>query len=501
MKKLLLAAAVTGALVSAAFAQTLYPANGASDAAYDTQLMVTFDQKPAIAADTKVEILDASGAVIDTIAAVDEVQVFADGTSINVGPQLIRGDKTTVFVTPHNGKLKPSTTYSVKFPGVNEWSFTTKAATEIKGNTITVNNSISPDNTADFHSIQAALDTAAIMEGKVVISLAAGKYYELLRYKGKADIVLQGPKGNNRGDNCVIEYVNCNDLNAKQDTRVSFYFLGEADLTLENVTLINSADGEKVYSTAVPYASGNAQAETIFFHKANNKHLTAYNCSFKGHQDTMQISGKCWFYNCYVEGDVDYVWGRVECALFENCDFNCVRYVKDRAYLFECRVGLKEENLVPKGFVLYNSTVNVEENQTAFFARRATAIEKAKENYYDQCAIVNVKFQGPGSVNPMLYYVGKAPQFEGDCSDIGWKSYNVNFDGIKGKVKPSKDNADKRYKDSAIITKKLYKAEYANRDLIMNRVFNKSANKYEPDTKNAWDLNKVAKENGYTVSK
>jgi len=498
MKKIVLGA-MAAMLSLSAYAQTLYPANGSKDAAYDSQLVLTFDAAQTISSDTQVQILDASGKVVDVINAKDEVQNFTSGADVYVGPQLIRAEGNNVFVTPHNGKIKPQTAYTVKYPGVASWSFTTKAAPSVNS-VITVNNSTSADNKADFHSIQAALDAAAAApKGTYTISLAAGKYYELLRYTGESDIILQGPKDNKRGDNCVIEYINCNDLNKGQKERVSFYFQGNADLTLENVTLINSADGEKVYSSAVQYASGNAQAETIFFHNGKGHHLTAYNSSFKGHQDTMQISGKCWFYNCYVEGDVDYVWGYVDTALFEECDFNCVKYVKDRAYLFECRVGLKEEKLCPKGMVLFNSTVNVEENQTAFFARRATAVEKAKTNYYDQCAIINVKFQGPGSFNPMCYYVGKAPQFEGDSSNIGWKSYNVDFKNLTGKVKPTKETANKRYKDSAEITKKLYKAEYANRDLIMNRVFNKETGKYEADTEYAWDINQVARDRGYNV--
>lgn len=501
MKKIILAALALTTSLACASALTLYPANGATGAAYDAQLVVTFDSAAQITAETKVEILDSNGNVVDTILAADEVQNFADGAKVNVGAQLIRAEGNSVYITPHNGKILPSSSYSVNFEGAGEWKFETKAAPSLfaDGATITVNNSIAQENSADFHSIQGALDAAAASKGTYTISLAAGTYYELLHYNAESNIILQGPKGNNRGDNCVIQYINCNDLNAGQKERVSFYFnASKANLVIENVTLINAADGEKVYSSAVQYASGNAQAETIFFHNGKGHTLVANNASFKGHQDTMQISGKCWFYNCYVEGDVDYVWGYVDVALFENCDFNCVRYVKDRAYLFECRVGSKEEPLVPKGFVLYNSTVNVEERQTAFFARRATAVEKAKIPYYDQCAIVNVKFKGPGNFNPMSYYVGKAPQFEGDCTNVGWKSYNVNFDELKG-TKPTKETASKRYKDSAELNKKLYKAEYANRNLIMNRVYNKDTGKYENDAKYAWDLNKVIAERGYKI--
>ena len=66
------------------------------------------------------------------------------------------------------------------------------------------------------------------------------------------------------------------------------------------------------------------QAEAIGFDSTGT--LSAYNCSFKSHQDTIRTSSKCWFYKCYVEGDVDFIWsertGRV--ALFENCKIKSI---------------------------------------------------------------------------------------------------------------------------------------------------------------------------------
>lgn len=488
-------------LVFSVSAQSLFPANGSIDAPYDAQLQITFDKEITLDPDTKIEIYDSEGNLIDTIYSKDEVQVFADGSKKNVGSQLIRKDKNTIFITPHNYKLLPSTTYVVKFPEIEQWSFTTKAAPQnlADGSTITVNNSIESTNNANFYSIQAALDFVSNTKGNYTISIAPGIYYELLHYNGEANITLQGPKDNNRGNNLIIQYINCNDLNKGQKDRVSFYFNGQkSNLIIENLTFINLADSEKVYSSALKFPSGNAQAETLFFHNGKGHTLTVYNSSFMSHQDTLQISGKCWFYNCYISGDVDFIWGYADVALFEECEINCLRYKKDRAYIFECRVGLQTEPIVPKGFVLFNSAVNVEKRQNAFYARRATTIEKAKTPYYDQCAIVNVQFKGEGNVNPMKYYVGKPPRFEGDCTNIGWKEYNVTFDELKG-TKPSAETADKRYKDAADISKKLYKKEYSNRDVILNRSYNKDTGKYQEDTDSYWDINQLIKDRNYNV--
>ncbi len=499
-------------LAGAVSAQTLYPANGASEAAYDAQLVLTFQAEPELVPGSFITIYDEAGAIADQIAFTDDEQTFSDGKTVAVGSQLVRKEGKSVFIQPHYGKIAPGAKYSVEVPAdaikaegfsglaKGAWAFSTKAAPAAvsDGATITVNNSMDASNNAQFHSIQGALSFVEKNEGTYTISLAPSTYYELLHYNGTANIILQGPKDNKRGDNTIIKYINCNDMNAKQDTRVVFLFTG-ANLTLENLTIINATDPRKVYISTQKVSSGNAQAETLFFYHGKGKTLNAYNCSFKSLQDTMQISGKCWFYNCYVEGDVDYVWGTAEVALFEECDFHSVFSPlsgKDRAYIFETRVGEEGQPLINKGYVLYNSRVEVDMRQNAYYGRRATAVEKAKIPYYDQCAIVNVEFWGEGNIGDMRWYVGKAPRVVDGSKHVGWKEYNVSFKKITGK-KPS--DTSKRYKDAGDLDKKTYKAEYSNRDVIMNRVFNIEKGVYEDDALAPWDVNQLARDRGYKV--
>lgn len=506
-------AVLCGALLAGALtAQTLYPANGAREAAYDAQLVLTFDTEPELVAGSFITIYDASGATADTIAFTDGEQVFADGTKVAVGSQLVRKVGKSVYIQPHYGSLVPNATYSVEIPagaikagGASDgiakgaWTFTTKAAPAPAndGATLTVNNSTDNANDAQFHSIQAALDFVKNREGTFTISLAPATYYELLHYNGTANIILQGPKGNKRGDDTIITYINCNDMNSGQTTRVSFLFTG-ANLTLENLTLINATNPTKVYLSTQKVPTGNAQAETLFFYNGKGHTLNAYNCSFKSLQDTMQISGKCWFYDCYVEGDVDYVWGTADVALFEECDFHSVYSPlsrKDRAYIFETRVGTTEEPLVGKGYVLYNSRVEVDQRQNAYYGRRATAVTSAKKPYYDQCAIVNVEFFGKGNIGEQRWYVGKEPRVIDGSKHVGWKEYNVSFKKIEG-TKPA--DTSKRYKDAGDLDKKTYKTEYATRDLIMNRVYNTKTGAYEDDAA-PWDINQLARDRGYNT--
>lgn len=80
----------------------------------------------------------------------------------------------------------------------------------------------------------------------------------------------------------------------------------------------------------------------------------------------MRTTGKAWFYKCYIEGDVDFLWmeeaGSV--ALYENCR---LRAVKDRiaadgscnAYFTAPRVSVADEKSYYKGLVVINNVINL----------------------------------------------------------------------------------------------------------------------------------------------
>lgn len=92
--------------------------------------------------------------------------------------------------------------------------------------------------------------------------------------------------------------------------------------------------------------------------------------------------------------------------------------------------------------------------------------------------------------------MGKEPRVIDGSKHVGWKEYNASFKKIEG-TKPN--DTSKRYKDAGDLDKKTYKAEYANRDLIMNRVYNTETGAYEADTAAPWDINQLARDRGYNV--
>ena len=113
-----------------------------------------------------------------------------------------------------------------------------------------------------------------------------------------------------------------------------------AGFQAENITFENS------YNEA---ANGSSQAVAVL---AQADKMIFKDCAFKGNQDTLYAGGKdCrqYYYNCYIEGDVDFIFGAAT-AVFNNCEVfsvnrvgGCVTapstYSDDKGYLFyKCRL-------------------------------------------------------------------------------------------------------------------------------------------------------------------
>ena len=492
-------------------ADRLYPAPGATGAYAEGDLIITFDNQPSLASGMQVFIHDKdTGETVDTVNSANETQIALGSANneIKVGSQLVRVVDKSVYITPHFGKLKYNKSYFVAIPSgavtavlngktfagfsddkaIATWSFTTRTEPVLNVSApVTVEGS--QNSTADFRTVYGALSAIASKPGNWTINVAPGVYNDLVHYAAGAEqtIVINGTGGAKYGADTVIQYAVSNFLNSgsgETQRRPSFFFSG-ANLVLKNITLKNTS------ARAPGYDPG--QAETIYFANGNvsdgkRRTFAAYNCSFLSHQDTIQTSGKNWFYKCYIEGDTDYIWGTAEVCLLEECELvsvNDPNKSNKEAILLVARTGSTADTApaVGKGYVIYNSKVITQTGMTTYLGRNAGG-----NTFYDQTAVIKTAFTNEGSGKVADTIWKNAGVFlEGAAEHAGRKIYGNNVNGTPL-------DTGKLSANTAIMTAELYNAEYANRELILNRVYNK-AGSYEAAS-SLWDISGLKVEFG-----
>ncbi|WP_257535570.1 pectinesterase family protein [Mesobacillus foraminis] len=172
---------------------------------------------------------------------------------------------------------------------------------------------VSKDGPADYSTVQSAID--AVPENnkeKVEITIEAGIYKELVTIpKNKPFVHLRGEDASNT----VITYDNYSGKPKPgggtygTTGSASVYVYGD-DFTAENLTFENSFDEQSVdvkdKQAVAVYTRGERQA--------------FINSRFIGNQDTLYVrEGTQYFYQSYIEGDVDFIFGGGR-AVFEDCD-------------------------------------------------------------------------------------------------------------------------------------------------------------------------------------
>ncbi|MBR1715007.1 MAG: Ig-like domain-containing protein [Treponema sp.] len=330
-------------------------------------------------------------------------------------------------------------------------------------------------NGTTYDTIQAAFN-AATAAGDYTITLTAGTYEEAnLVYNGAGNIVISGVAGTTYGTDVLIKGYGDNTATSTEKTRCALEFIGTNgnSLVLENLSVQNTF-------SRVGDTYGKTQAEALGFDSTGT--CAAYNCSFLSHQDTIRTVGKAWFYGCYIEGDVDFIWmekaGKV--ALYENCAIKTVSDETTSAYI--AAPGMTAAEVFNKGLVVYNSAVKAECADSYMF-RNPWGVS---ESLYNIAAFVNVNVEG--TLNSTLQK-STASQYGLDSNGaIGWKL-----------DKDLSDSYSSKSSEINIISEAVEKAEYNGRTRIVNRVYKLNPEKYANDS-DVWDVNSLASTRGWSVT-
>jgi pectate lyase len=342
------------------------PAVSETNVYADTSLTLTFDSPPALGSAGAIRIFKSSDdSVVDTIKLVDHKDTIGYGTfrTLNTRPISISGNTVTIalqskkleyntgyYVAVSGSAFTGATLATLPFEGIGKnagWTFTTKPAPAAGLTALTVDDT---GSTADFRSLQGALNYVMQNLSKTdaaTITVNNGTYPELLYLRNKDNLTIIGESR----EGVVIQYQNSEGFNPGSAGRPVFLVELADMLTLENLTLKN---------TTIKTSSG-GQAETLYFNSTGR--LVAKNANFISEQDTLQLKGYNWFYRTLVAGNVDFIWGSSNAALFEESE---IRSLGDSSnagnggYLVQARVP----NATDKGYVFLNSNLTQGIGQT-----------------------------------------------------------------------------------------------------------------------------------------
>ncbi len=337
-------------------------------------------------------------------------------------------------------------------------------------------------NGTKYESIKKALEAVPANSTETfTITVEKGTYEENgLAYNGSATIHIKGNTTTKYGADVIIKGHGSDMKTEKGRSLVAIQ--GTGNIILENLTL--QSDWGRTIAAQANMAS-NTQAEVLGTDTKGN--TVAYNCSFKSNQDTLRTAGKAWFYGCYVEGDVDFIWmeqaGSV--ALYEKCEIVSVYDATASTHAsYVAAPRMTKNSKVGKGLVIYNSTVKEsaeakEKNQQTYLCRNPWS---SSTDYYNQVAYINTVCE---DIEADLYKYA-ATKTEYDPLAIGWKMDQATATSLN-------------HTGDDILPAEVVSSEFNGRKTILNRVYNAQKQKYERDSANIWDIDALIAANHWTV--
>ena len=248
----------------------------------------------------------------------------------------------TYYVHVDAGAIKPPSG-SLSIADSTTWKFTTAAAKPSSLSAMTV----ALDGSGQFCSVQGALDALPSNNtASSTLTIAPGQYHEIVYVSGKSNITLHGL---DRKKTVILGTNNSTQQgsNASTSNRALMGFRNTNGLTIENLTIHNLTP------------QGGSQAEALAMQGCDKcKVLDADILSL---QDTLLWSGRIYAKNCYVAGNVDFVWG-TGAVFFDGCE---IKTVGRSGYVVQARNGASAY-----GYVFVDSKITADSGITGIVLAR-----------------------------------------------------------------------------------------------------------------------------------
>ncbi len=215
--------------------------------------------------------------------------------------------------------VAPATLYYVKTYAINSagTAYGSQATVTTKATDPEVIKTIAKDGTGDYATVQAAFDAVPDnYTGRWIIHIKPGTYTERPTLaQNKTNVFLIGDDADTT---IITNNISAGDINpdtgSAYGTSLSqtMAIFGN-DFTASKITIANTF----VNSAANTQINSSTQAVAL---KTQGDRQAFYDCKIKGYQDTYlgNSIGRAYFKNCYIEGNVDFIFGR-QTVVFDQC--------------------------------------------------------------------------------------------------------------------------------------------------------------------------------------
>lgn len=232
--------------------------------------------------------------------------VHENTATIYLHHQLLEYDKQ-YYVTMDEGVLSLSDNSFHGIQSDKTWRFTTKSKAPSKDSKYLM---VSADGSADFNTVQGALDFVPdAPKERVTIFIKNGDYEEIVYFRNKSNLHIVGESR----DSVVVHYKNNEVFNPHPkglktnevpgtfpSRRAAFMGDNIKDVQISNMTLMTTARG---------------QAEGLLL---MGERIVLYRVHVVGDGDALQANGSVYLSECLIDGGGDTVLGRGT-LFFQNC--------------------------------------------------------------------------------------------------------------------------------------------------------------------------------------
>lgn len=280
---------------------------------------------------------------------------------------------------------------------------------------------IAQDGSGDYSTIQEALNACSLNQSEQVIYIKNGIYKEKLVVESNHLHFIGESK-----DSTIISYA---DYSGKDGIRTSTSYTLKVTgdyISFENLTIENTAG---------------SVGQAVALHLEGDC-FSIKNCKLLGDQDTVYTGGKNtrhYFYNCYIEGTTDYIFGS-STAVFNKC----IIHSKKNSYITAANTPQETKH----GYLFLNCKLTAQEDITKVYLGRP---------WRDYAQVVYINCEMGNHIRPEGWHNWSKPERE---KTAFYAEYNNSGPGAK---------TEQRVEWSHQLTKKQAK-EYKLKNLFNNEI-------------------------------